>query len=223
MIFDMKEKKLYRDLEDWVECNCLVENCKDCPISSYNNGKNCSCVEFVELYPDSALRLLRDRVKKVQSEAEIEKELEDMEMENVVNVEDVKNIEENMGIPPLCHILGVRPYQGFSYEGEDHRIFAIDENGVRYELNMESDWSISYDEENLVKLIQHPEKIVRKWEVQEMKNLARMRKLKEKLVKFLPGAEVVTEVNGVTYVQVVTMKGTHELVGINPEAVEALE
>ena len=40
MIFDVKKKKLYRDLEDWVECNCPVEDCNDCPISNYNNGKN---------------------------------------------------------------------------------------------------------------------------------------------------------------------------------------
>ena len=220
MIFDMEKKKLYKDLVDWVECVCPAENCNVCPISHYNNGKECSCSEFVEWYPASALRLLRDRVKKVQSEAEIEKELEDMEMENVVNVEDVKNIEENMGIPPLCHILGVRPYQGFSYEGEEHRVFVIDENGVRYELEMESGWSISYDEENLVKLIQHPEKIVRKEDAQGLRDLTRMHKAKEKLKRILPGVEAVKEIEGKVYVQVVTMKNTFELIEVNLEALE---
>lgn len=106
MIFDMEKKRLYKDLVDWVECVCPAEDCYNCPISHYNNGKECSCSEFVGRYPASALKLLRDRVKEVQSEAEIEKELEGMEMENVVNVEDVKNIEENMGIPPAVSYPG---------------------------------------------------------------------------------------------------------------------
>lgn len=169
-------------------------------------------------------------MKEVQSEAEVKEELEGMEMENVENVKDTtkgtmenttKNTESK--IPPLCQILGVQPYQAFSYEDEDRRVFAIGENGVRYELNKETGWKISYDEENLVELIQHPEKIVRKNEVQSLRDLARMHKAKEKLKKILPGVEAVTEVNGMTYVQVVTMKGTQELVGINLEAVEALE
>ena len=225
MIFDTKKKKLYRDLEDWVECNCPVEDCNDCPINSYNNGKKCNCVKFVELYPDNALRLLRDRVKEVQSEAEIKKELEGVEMGNMENMMNVKEnqigvIEENA--PPLCHLLGVRPYQAFSYEGDDHRVFAIDENGVRYKLN-ESGWCISYDEENLVKFIQHPEMVVRKNEAQELKDLARMHKAKKKLMKILPGVEEVEEFNGEVYIQVKTKRGTPELVGINLEMVEALE
>ena len=223
MIFDMEKKKLYKDLVDWVECNCPVENCNDCPINHYNNGEKISCSKFVELYPERALKMLRDRVKEVQSEAEIEKELEGMKMENMENmenVEDVKNIEENMGIPPLCHILGVRPFQTFSHEDDDYRIFAIDESGVRYELEMESGWRISYDEENLVELIQHPEKIVRKEDAQGLRDLARMHKAKEKLKKILPGVEGVKEFNGKFYVQVVTMKNTWELAEVNLEALE---
>ena len=95
MIFDMKKKKLYRDLEDWVECNCPVEDCNDCPIGFNNNGKKCRCSKFVELYPDSTLRLLRDRVKEVQSEVEIKKELEGVEMGNMENMENVENVKEN--------------------------------------------------------------------------------------------------------------------------------
>lgn len=228
MIFDMKEKKLYRDLEDWFESVCPAENCRNCPISSCNNGKKCSCAMFVDLYPDDALRLLRDRVKEVQSEVEIKKELEDVEMENMENMENVENVKENQigavegNTPSLCHLLGVRPYQAFSYEGEDHRVFAIDENGVRYELE-ESGWSISYDEENLVKVIQHPERVVRKNEAQELKDLARMRKAQEKLMKILPNVETVKEFDGEVYIQVKTKRGTPELVGINLEMVEALE
>ena len=228
MIFDMKKKKLYRDLEDWVECNCPVDDCNSCPIGFNNNGKKCRCSKFVKLYPDSALRLLRDRVKEVQSEAEIQKELEDMDMENMGNMENMVNMKENqIGVveenaPPLCHLLGVRPYQAFSYEGDDHRVFAIDENGVRHELE-ESGWGISYDEENLVKFIQHPERVVRKNEAQGLKNLARMHKAKKKLMKILPGVEAVEEFNGKVYIQVGTMKGTPELVEINLEALEGLE
>ena len=33
MIFDMEKKKLYKDLVDWVECNCPVEDCYCCPIN----------------------------------------------------------------------------------------------------------------------------------------------------------------------------------------------
>ena len=225
MIFDVKKKKLYRDLEDWVECNCPVEDCNDCPISNYNNGKNCGCVEFVELYPDSTLRLLRDRVKEVQSEVEIKKELEGVEMGKVENMENVKEnqmeaVEGNT--PPLCHLLGVRPYQAFSYGCDDHRVFAIDENGVRYEL-MESGWGISYDEENLVKFIQHPERVVVLNEAQGLKDLARMRKAQEKLMKILPNVETVKEFDGEVYIQVKTKRGTPELVEINLEMVEALE
>ena len=230
MIFDTKKKKLYRDLVDWVECTCPVEDCNDCPINHYNNGKECSCTEFVEWYPVSALRLLRDRVKEVQSEIEVKNELEGMEMENVENVKDttkgtMENVTKNTErkIPPLCQILGVRPYQAFSYEGEDHRVFAIDENGVRYELNEETGWNITYDEENLVELIQHPEKIVRKEDAQGLRDLARMHKAKEKLKKILPGVEAVEEFNGKVYLRVRTMKGTSELVEINLETVEALE
>ena len=228
MIFDVKKKKLYRDLEDWVECNCPVEDCNDCPISNYNNGKNCGCVEFVELYPDSTLRLLRDRVKKVQSEVEIKKELEGVEMKNMENMENMENVKENQtevveeNVPPLCRLLGVRPYQAFSYEGEEHRVFAIDENGVRHELE-ESGWCIRYDEENLVKFIQHPERVVRKDEAPGLKNLARMHKAKKKLMKILPNVETVKEFDGEVYIQVKTKRGTPELVEINLEMVEALE
>lgn len=108
----------------------------------------------------------------------------------------------------------------FSYEDEDHRIFAIDENGVRYELDMESGWSISYDEENLVKLIQHPEKIVRKEDAQGLRDLTRMHKAKEKLKRILPGVEAVKEIEGKVYVQVVTMKNTFELIEVNLEALK---
>ena len=124
--------------------------------------------------------------------------------------------------PPLCHLLGVRPYQAFSYKGEDHRVFAIDENGVRYEL-MESGWGISYDEENLVKFIQHPERVVVLNEAQGLKDLARMRKAQEKLMKILPNVETVKEFDGEVYIQVKTKRGTPELVEINLEMVEALE
>lgn len=220
MIFDIKKEKLYRDLEDWVECNCPVEDCNECPIGYHNNGKKCRCSKFVVLYPDSALELLRDRVKEVQSEAEIKKELEGTEMENMENMENVVNVKE---IPPLCHLLGVQPYQAFSYEDEGHRVFAIDENGVRYESDMDSGWLISYDEENLVKLIQHPERVVRQDEAQGLKDLARMYKAKEKLMKILPGVEAVKESDGKAYIQVRTMKGPLELVEINLEMVEALE
>ena len=148
-------------------------------------------------------------------------------MENVENVKDTtkgtmenttKNTESK--IPPLCQILGVQPYQAFSYEDEDHRVFAIGENGVRYELNEETGWKISYDEENLVELIQHPEKIVRRGDAQGLRDLVRMHKAKEKLKKILPGTEAVTELDGKFYVQVVTMKNTFELVGVNLEALE---
>ena len=229
MIFDMKKEKLYRNLEDWVECNCPVEDCNDCPISFNNNGKKCSCSKFVELYPDSALRLLWDSVKEVQSEIEAKKELEDVEMENMENMGNMENVKENQieavegNTPPLCRLLGVRPYQAFSYEDEEHRVFAINENGVRYELDTESGWHISYDEENLVKLIQHPERVVRKDEAQGLKDLARMHKAKEKLMKILPGVEEVREFDGEVYIQVKTKRGTPELVGINLEMVEALE
>ena len=78
MIFDMEKKKLYKDLVDWVECNCPVEDCYCCPINHYNNGEKISCSKFVELYPERALKMLRDRVKEVQSEAEVKNELEGM-------------------------------------------------------------------------------------------------------------------------------------------------
>ena len=228
MIFDTKKKKLYRDLEDWVECNCPVEDCNDCPIGFNNNGKKCRCSKFVKLYPDSALRLLWDSVKEVQNEAEIQKELEGVEMGNMGNMENMVNMKETqIGVveanaPPLCHLLGVRPYQAFSYEDEEHRVFAIDENGVRYEL-MGSEWCISYDEENLVKFIQHPERVVALNEAQGLKDLARMHKAKKKLMKILPNVETVEEFDGEVYIQVKTKRGTPELVGINLEMVEALE
>ena len=226
MIFDMEKKKLYRDLVDWVECVCPVEDCYNCPISHYNNGKECCCSKFVELYPDNALRLLRDRVKEVQNEAEAEKELEKMVKEDMKDMENVENAKENqMGVieenaPPLCRLLGVQPYQAFSYEDEDYRVFAIDENGVRYELETEIGWSISYDEENLVKLIQHPEKVARKGDAQGLRDLARMQRAKEKLKKILPGTEAVTEFEGKVYAQVVTKKNIFELVEVDLEALE---
>ena len=150
-------------------------------------------------------------------------------MENMGNMENMENVKENQigtveeNAPPLCHLLGIRPYQAFSYEGEDHRVFAIDENGVRYELREESGWCISYDEENLVKFIQHPERVVRKDEAQGLKNLVRMHKAKKKLRKILPGVEAVEEFDGKVYIQVGTMKGTPEWVEINLETMEALE
>lgn len=228
MIFDMKKKKLYRDLEDWVECVCPVEDCNECPIGYHSNGKKCGCSAFVDMYPDSALELLRGRVKEVQSEDEIKKELEGVEMENMENVGNMENVKENQqaieeNVPPLCRLLGVQPYQAFSYEDEGHRVFAIDENGVRYELNKESGWSISYDEENLVKFIQHPEMVVALDEAQGLKDLARMRKAQEKLMKILPCVEEVKEFDGEVYIQVKTKRGTSELVAINLEMVEALE
>ena len=233
MIFDMKKEKLYRDLEDWVECNCPVEDCNDCPISSYNNGKNCSCVEFMELYPDSALRLLWDSVKEVQSEVEIKKELEGVEMENMENVENMENMEDVMNmkknqiwvieenVPPLCHLLGVHPYRAFSYKGEDHRVFAIDENGVRYEL-MESGWGISYDEENLVKFIQHPERVVPGEDSQSLKELVRQDKLMTVLRKFLPQAMSFEQMDGKPQVQIRTYEGNIKLTEIDLEALEEL-
>ena len=227
MIFDMEKKKLYKNLVDWVECNCPVEDCYCCPINHYNNGEKISCSKFVELYPDNALRLLRDRVKEVQSEAEVKNELEGMEMENVENVKDTtKGIMENTTknterkIPPLCQILGVQPYQAFSYEDEDRRVFAVGENGVRYELNEETGWNITYDEENLVELIQHPERIVRKEDAQGLRDLIRMQRAKEKLKKILPGTEAVTEFEGKVYAQVVTKKNIFELVEVDLEALE---
>lgn len=225
MIFDMKKKKLYRDLEDWVECNCPVEDCNDCLISFNNNGKKCSCSKFVELYPASTLWLLQDRVKEVQSEIEAKKELEDVKMENMENMVNVKEnqigaVEENT--PPLCRLLGVRPYQAFSYEDEEHRIFAIDENGVRYELDTESGWRISYDEENLVKFIQHPERVVPGEDSQSLKELVRQNRLMEVLRKFLPQAMSFEQMDGRPQVQIRTYEGNIKLTEIDLEALEEL-
>ena len=229
MIFDIKHEELYKDLEDWLRGNCPARDCCVCPIGICNNRRECSCGELIRDYPAEALKILKENgiVKEVQSEAEVKEELEGMEMENVENVKDttkgtMENVTKNTEskIPPLCQILGVQPYQAFSYEDEDHRVFAIGENGVRYELNEETGWKISYDEENLVELIQHPEKIVRRGDAQGLRDLVRMHKAKEKLKKILPGTEAVTELDGKFYVQVVTMKNTFELVGVNLEALE---
>ena len=149
-------------------------------------------------------------------------------MDNVENMENMVNVKENQtgvveeNTPPLCRLLGVRPYQAFSYEDEEHRIFAIDENGVRYELDTESGWRISYDEENLVKFIQHPERVVPGEDSQSLKELVRQDRLMTVLRKFLPQAMSFEQMDGKPQVQIRTYEGNIKLTEIDLEALEEL-
>lgn len=38
--------------------NCEID-CKDCPISSYNNGYDLTCAEFKNTYPDKAIEIVQ--------------------------------------------------------------------------------------------------------------------------------------------------------------------
>lgn len=227
MILDKKRNEVYRDLEDWLECNCPAEDCQSCPISSYKNGKGSLCGDFMRDFPERVLELLKDRIVEVQNEAEVKKEMEKMnkaenETENQMENQKENQMKTKETIPPLCRILGVRPYQEFHYEDDESWIFAINENGVRYRKEG-GDWTVSYNEENLVKLIQHPEKVVPGEESLVLRYICRTNGMVKTLKKFLPTTQSVEEMNGKFFVLVDASDGTPRLVEINIEAWEALE
>ena len=96
MLID-KEGRKWESVQEWIELACKC-SCESCPISSRNNSYNLNCSVYAKEHPHEALERLEN--------AEILKD----------------DGEKKEGIPPLCEVLRVQPYQEFEYMGSRYRI-----------------------------------------------------------------------------------------------------
>lgn len=124
----------WENLEDWRELMlCPRYCCSRCPLSSMNNGTGLNCQIFVEKHPERVLELMQGRLCRVE-------------------VKERKRGE----IPLLCEMLDVEPFQEFWLE--DERVWAVDEEGNRWE-RVDGEWKLSDDEKSLLELLRSKEKI----------------------------------------------------------------
>ena len=129
--------------------NAAMMACYTCKLSSRNNGEHSGCVEFCEEHPHEAARLMGYEV------------LEDD------CVEPRKHKEEaNMDKPRICEVLGVEVDEEFTYDFGENQVnrgtFKIGADGNRYYKAGADPWNSCYNEEDLLVIINHPDRIIRK-------------------------------------------------------------
>lgn len=154
--------KIYQTIGDAFQahkCPCM---CADCPPVLIRNRLDCAMWTYS--HPLTAARLMGYEV------------LEDD------CVEPRKHKEEaNMDKPRICEVLGVEVDEEFTYDFGENQVnrgtFKIGADGNRYYKAGADPWNPCYNEEDLLVIINHPDRIIRKprfteQEVEILKHMA---------------------------------------------------
>lgn len=94
------------------------------------------------------------------------KEVEDCDQSQKSRKSVAKKEEANMDKPRICEVLGVEVDEEFTYDFGENQVnrgtFKIEADGRRYYKDRTDTWYPSYNEEDLLVIINHPDRIIRK-------------------------------------------------------------
>lgn len=145
---------------------CRGRNCCECPMNQTQEN----CIGFRRSRPHEAARLMGFEV------------VEDDTLTLGKAIEKYLKIKEeaNMDKPRICEVLGIEVEEGFEFDFGSDQVsrgkMKIGADGLRYYKNGK-DWFRCWNEEDLIYIINHPDRIIRKprWTQQEVE-LARAAK-----------------------------------------------
>ena len=145
---------------------CRGRNCCECPMNQTQEN----CIGFRRSRPYEAARLMGFEV------------VEDDTLTLGKAIEKYLKIKEeaNMDKPRICEVLGIEVEEGFEFDFGSDQVsrgkMKIGADGLRYYKNGK-DWFRCWNEEDLIYIINHPDRIIRKprWTQQEVE-LARAAK-----------------------------------------------
>lgn len=149
------------DLESEVRDRlCTKVECDFCPLRSKRNGTNMGCNELIAKFPEKAARLMGYEV--------VDKHTPTHEKTHADAIENARvHLEEaNMDKPRICEVLGVEVDEEFTYDFGENQVnrgtFKIGADGNRYYKVGTDPWNPCYNEEDLLVIINHPDRIIRK-------------------------------------------------------------
>ena len=156
--------EVFDDIRTAADNFCQMHDCfwSVCPFDEATEGN--SCVDWIDDHPHEAARLMGYEV--VEDDC----------------VEPRKHKEEaNMDKPRICEVLGVEVDEEFTYDFRENQVnrgtFKIGADGNRYYKAGADPWNPCYNEEDLLVIINHPDRIIRKprfteQEVEILKHMA---------------------------------------------------
>ena len=167
MKFRSKTGEVYIGILEAMDYYCdSKEDCNDCalrePVKSYQKQKN-PCYAYVADNPHEAARLMGFEVVEDEQFREVTKMMK----------------EANMDKPRICDVLGVNVDEEFEFDFDSNQVsrgtMKIGADGLRYYKD-KKDWFQCWNEKDLIYIINHPDRIIRKpcfiqQEVERAKNL----------------------------------------------------
>lgn len=134
--------------------------CCKCSLPGAMNQPENPCAPWVELHPREAARLMGYEV--VEEHTQTHEKTHDDAIENA----RVHSEEANMDKPRICEVLGVEPEEEFTYDFGENQVnrgtFKIGADGKRYYKGETDTWYPCYNEEDLLVIINRPDRIIRK-------------------------------------------------------------
>ena len=162
---DLETGEIENDINAVGEKYCNIKQidtlCKDCELDrlAKSRGFN-SCVNFQNAHPHEAARLMGYEVVEEHTQTH-EKTHADTIKNACVHLE-----EANMDKPRICEVLGVEVNEEFTYDFGANQVnrgtFKIGADGNRYYKAGKDQWNLCYNEEDLLTIINHPDRIIRK-------------------------------------------------------------
>ena len=133
------------------------KSCDTCPLDEPSHKKeDTSCVDWCNEHPHEAARLMGYEV------VEDEPPTLDEAIEKYLKIKK----EANMDKPRICEVLGVEVDEEFTYDFGENQVnrgtFKIGAAGNRYYKVGTDPWNPCYNEEDLLVIINHPDRIIRK-------------------------------------------------------------
>lgn len=149
MEFRNLETEEVLSISDAVDHYCKQRWCDNCALREPVGDPDKVCADWAEYHPHEAARLMGYEV-----------------------VEDEKE-EANMDKPRICDVLGVNVDEEFEFDFDSNQVsrgtMKIGADGLRYYKD-KKDWFQCWNEEDLIYIINHPDRIIRKprWTQQEV-------------------------------------------------------
>ena len=138
---------------------CKGRHCWECPMNQKSPAKEC-CVNFRKSHPHEAASLMGYEVVEEHTPTH-EKTHADTIKNARVQLEDA-----DMDKPRICEVLGVEVDEEFTYDFGENQVnrgtFKIGADGNRYYKAGTDPWNPCYNEEDLLVIINHPDRIIRK-------------------------------------------------------------
>lgn len=134
-------------LDSAFDCDCC--NPGTCPVGKAAFISGYSCCDYVEKHPHEAACLMGFEVVEDEQFREVTKMMK----------------EANMDKPRICDVLGVNVDEEFEFDFDSNQVsrgtMKIGADGLRYYKD-KKDWFQCWNEEDLIYIINHPDRIIRK-------------------------------------------------------------